>query len=152
VVDDALTAIEVAWNGLTRGRVLLRDGIRADAAEAVRALRQAGIDCVLVAGDRLEAARAVADQVGIEHVEAPRWPEEKIEAIRAAQHAAGGTATRRCVAVQSPMSCTATQQRVAVPPCERAVRAGGRTDAVAMVISSLTVLANSLRIQGFRDG
>jgi hypothetical protein len=160
--DDALTAIEVAWDGHARGRVLLRDAVRSDAAEAVRALRQAGVDCVLVSGDRLEAARAVADQVGIEHVEVPRRPEEKIEAIRAAQGACG-TAALGCAVPRgsrTPEGRRATGVAVAPIGChpergrrgdrvEGSGRAAGRTaKATARFLDSVAA-ATSLGMTPF---
>ena len=47
-----VTAVVVAWDGRPRGRVLLRDAPRPDAAEAVAALGHAGIRTVLLSGDR----------------------------------------------------------------------------------------------------
>jgi len=80
---DGATVINIAWDGRPRGRVWLVDSVRLDAAEAVRHLREIGIESVLLSGDRPEAARAVAAQVGIEAVEAPRRPDEKVDAVRA---------------------------------------------------------------------
>jgi heavy metal translocating P-type ATPase len=150
--DSALTAIEVAWNGQARGRVLLSDAVRGDAAEAVRALRQAGVDCVLVSGDRLEAARAVADQVGIEHVEAPRRPEEKIEAIRAAQGACG-TAALGCAVPRdsrTPEGRRATGVAVAPTGChpERAQRVEGSRRAAGRAATATARFLDSLRLLG----
>jgi P-type E1-E2 ATPase len=84
-VLDGETVVHVAWDGRPRGRVLLTDTLRPDAADAVRQLHHEGIETVLLSGDRHEAARKVAAQLGIEQVEAPRRPEEKIETIRAAR-------------------------------------------------------------------
>ena len=153
--DGALTVIEVAWNGQARGRVLLRDAIRSDAAEAVRTLRQAGIDCVLVSGDRLEAARAVADQVGIEHVEAPRRPEEKIEAIRAAQGACG-TAALGCAVPRdsrTPEGRRATGVAVAPIGCHpergrRGARVEGSGRAAGQTAKATARFLDSLRSLG----
>jgi heavy metal translocating P-type ATPase len=89
---DGATVVDVAWGGRRRGRVLLADEVRPDAAEAVRRLREAGIGVVLLSGDRLEAARPVAAAVGIDKVEAPCLPDEKIAAIRSAAVAGGAVA------------------------------------------------------------
>ena len=78
------SVICVGWGGKVRGRVVLSNPIRPEAAEAIRRLREAGISTVLLSGDRAEAAEPVARELGIEHVEAPRLPQEKIEAVRAA--------------------------------------------------------------------
>jgi heavy metal translocating P-type ATPase len=89
---DGATVVDVAWGGRRRGQVLLVDEVRPDAAEAIRRLREAGIGVVLLSGDRLEAARPVAAAVGIERVEAPRGPDEKIAAIRSAAVAGSAVA------------------------------------------------------------
>ncbi len=82
-----VTAVVVAWDGRPRGRVLLRDAPRPDAAQAVAELERAGVRTVLLSGDRAEVARAVAAQVGIDSVEAPCTPEQKLDRMR---RAAGG--------------------------------------------------------------
>jgi heavy metal translocating P-type ATPase len=89
---EGATVIEIAWDGRPRGRVWLVDVVRPDAAVAVRRLRDAGIASVLLSGDRLEAARAVAAQVGIAAVEAPRQPDEKVVVLRAPTHLLRGGA------------------------------------------------------------
>jgi heavy metal translocating P-type ATPase len=82
--DGSATEIVVAWEGRPRGRVLLDDTARPEAAEAVARLHKAGVDTVLLSGDRPEAARALAREIGIERVEAPCRPEEKTAAVQAA--------------------------------------------------------------------
>ncbi len=79
-----VTAVVVAWDGRPRGRVLLRDAPRPDAAEAVAELERAGVRTVLLSGDRREVACAVAERVGIRTVEAPCTPEQKLDRIRRA--------------------------------------------------------------------
>jgi cation transport ATPase len=76
--------IYVTWAGKVRGRLELSSPIRSDAAVAIRLLHEAGISTVLLSGDRVEAAESVAKLLRIEQVEAPRLPQEKIEAVRAA--------------------------------------------------------------------
>jgi P-type E1-E2 ATPase len=76
------TVAEVAWEGKVRGRVTFTDAVRPDAASAVRQLHDEGFSAVLLSGDRREAADAIAARVGIERVEAPRLPQEKIDIVR----------------------------------------------------------------------
>jgi len=87
------TAIDVAWEGKLRGRLLLADSLRPDAAGCVKALHGRGIATVLLSGDRFPAAAAVAEQVGIGRVEAPRDPAQKLQAVLAA------VSSRRTVAM-----------------------------------------------------
>jgi heavy metal translocating P-type ATPase len=76
-------AVWVAWDGRPRGLVLLDEILRPDAAEAVRRLRASGVRMALLSGDRAETAEAVARRAGLDRVEAPRRPDEKIAWIRA---------------------------------------------------------------------
>jgi P-type E1-E2 ATPase len=78
------TEIIVAWDGRARGRITLEDQIRPDAAEAIRQLGRQTVSVSLLSGDNRETAESVARAAGISQIEAPRRPDEKIEAIRAA--------------------------------------------------------------------
>jgi P-type E1-E2 ATPase len=59
--------------------------VRADAAEAVRALKQAGIRTLLATGDNERAAQRVAEAVEIDEVHAEVLPGEKAALIRQLQ-------------------------------------------------------------------
>jgi heavy metal translocating P-type ATPase len=83
------TVIAVAANTALRGAIALGDQIRADAADAVAAMGQAGMEPVLVTGDNHLAARQVANQLGITEVHAAVRPEGKAAIVRQLQ--AGGT-------------------------------------------------------------
>ncbi|MGO8706007.1 MAG: heavy metal translocating P-type ATPase [Candidatus Brocadiia bacterium] len=196
-----LSLICVAWGGKVRGRVVLSDRIRPDAAEAVRHLREAGISTVLLSGDRPEAAESVARELGIERVEAPRLPQEKIEAVRAASSAGRAVAmvgdgindapalaaadvgialgagtdlarqagnvvllSDRLDRVPWLVALSRRTRRIIMQnlawafgynAIALAAAAAGRLHpllaAVAMVVSSLTVLSNSARIQSFPE-
>ncbi|MGM7423585.1 heavy metal translocating P-type ATPase [Cellulosimicrobium sp. CpK407] len=76
-------AVHVAVDGAYAGCLVLRDEVRADAAETVAGLRAHGIRHVLmVTGDEEATARAVADQVGIDDVRAGCLPADKVAAVR----------------------------------------------------------------------
>jgi P-type Cu2+ transporter len=87
---DARTVIHVAWDGELRGRLLISDQVRAEAAPAIKTVGEQGIAAILLSGDTFPAAAAVAKQVGIEEIYASRSPAQKLEAVRAAT-AAGKT-------------------------------------------------------------
>ena len=57
------------------------DTIRPSSAEAIGRLRAAGIETLLLTGDRLEAGQALADRLGITRVVAQATPEQKRETI-----------------------------------------------------------------------
>lgn len=74
--------IVVSIDGAPAGEFAVSDPIRAGAKEAVREFRQLGLECVLLTGDRPEAAQAVAGVVGIERVVAGVLPEGKVTEIK----------------------------------------------------------------------
>ena len=63
------------------GVIALADTVKPDAREAVAFLKKMGITPVLLTGDRRDTARAVAEQVGIDRIEAEVLPREKADAV-----------------------------------------------------------------------
>ena len=58
-------------------RFAFKDGLRDDAVQVVRGLRECGFAVELLSGDRMEAVQAIADTVGIETWRARATPEDK---------------------------------------------------------------------------
>ncbi|MBG6056413.1 Cu+-exporting ATPase [Salinibacterium sp. CAN_S4] len=96
VGDDALahagseaargcTVIAVAWDGVLRGILSVRDTVKPSSALAVTRLRALGLTPVLLTGDNAGAAAAVAGEVGIENVRAGVTPGGKLEVVRELQ-------------------------------------------------------------------
>ncbi len=79
------TAIRVAVDGRPAGVIAVADRLRPNAREAIARLREAGATVVMLTGDGLATARAVAAEAGIDRVEADVRPEGKAEVIRALQ-------------------------------------------------------------------
>ena len=75
------------------------DTLREDAQATVAALRAAGVDPVLLSGDRAAAAGPVALALGITDVRAGLSPEGKLAALRAMQRAGVDRARRTVAAV-----------------------------------------------------
>ena len=75
------SSIEVGWDGVARGRLVLRDRIKPSSAEAVRELKGLGLTPLLLTGDAETAARRAADEAGIEGVLAGVSPEGKAHEI-----------------------------------------------------------------------
>jgi len=64
--------------------ILFTDELRTDTSAALRALRRAGVDrVVMVTGDRLEVAEPIGMSLGIDQVFADRTPAEKLDVVRA---------------------------------------------------------------------
>ena len=79
------TPIFVAADGRALGLIAVADEIKPGAAEAVRMLREAGIESVLLTGDTAGSAAAVAAQAGIDAVHAQVAAEEKADAVASYQ-------------------------------------------------------------------
>ena len=73
--------ITVAWDGLPRATLVVRDTVKPTSAEAIADLKRLGLTPVLLTGDARETADAVAREVGIERVIAEVHPEEKVAEV-----------------------------------------------------------------------
>ena len=76
------SAVFVAVNGKLAGAIALTDPVKQSTPEAIRALKQDGLQIVMLTGDRRQTAEAIARQLGIEQVEAEVLPERKSEVVR----------------------------------------------------------------------
>ncbi|MCK8517279.1 heavy metal translocating P-type ATPase [Methylonatrum kenyense] len=79
------TAVLVAADGEAQGVIAVADTVKDESAEAIRGMHALGLRVVMVTGDNERAARAVAEDVGIDEVQAGVLPEGKVDAIRALQ-------------------------------------------------------------------
>ena len=82
---DGQTAVFVAHDGRLLGLIAVSDPVRVEAAEAVAALLQRGIEVWLLSGDDRRVAEAVARQVGIDNVIAEVLPADKADRVRELQ-------------------------------------------------------------------
>lgn len=78
-------AITVAWDGLARATLEVRDTVKPTSAAAVRELKALGLRPVLLTGDARATAERVAAEVGIERVLAEVLPHEKAAEVRRLQ-------------------------------------------------------------------
>jgi len=79
---DGATAIYVAIDGRAAGIIAIADPVKPSAKAALEALRGDGLRIVMLTGDNLTTARAVASQLGIDEVEAGVLPERKSEVVQ----------------------------------------------------------------------
>ena len=73
----AATSVFVAVDGRPAGAVLIGDRIKPSTPQAVRALHAEGLRIVMVTGDRRATAQLVAQELGIDEVEAEVLPAQK---------------------------------------------------------------------------
>ncbi len=79
---EGRTTVYLAVDGRVATVLVFRDELRQGAAETIDALRSDGVRCVLVTGDRAEAAEAVGGALHIPEVHAGVLPHEKVALVR----------------------------------------------------------------------
>ncbi len=80
--SSAVTPIYVAIDGRLTGILALSDQIKPSTPEALRTLRADGMRMVMLTGDRQEIAKRIANELGIEEVEAEIQPQQKAEIVK----------------------------------------------------------------------
>ncbi len=129
------TVTVVAWDGQVRGAISVADTIKPTSREAVARLRELGLTPILLTGDNPGAARAIANQAGIEDVRAGVTPQGKLDTIRDLQ-AAG-----RVVA----MVGDGVNDAAALAAADLGIAMGTGTDA-AITAADLTIVSGDLML------
>ena len=86
------TAMLVAVNQEIVGIVAVADTVKDDSKAAIKQLAALGIKTAMITGDNQATARAIAQQVGIDHVVAEVLPDGKVNEIRRLQQELGAIA------------------------------------------------------------
>jgi Cu+-exporting ATPase len=79
---DGQTAMFVSVDGKAAGILGVADPIKDSTHEALRLLREEGIEIVMLTGDSRTTAKAVAQRLGIDTVEAEVLPEQKVDVVK----------------------------------------------------------------------
>ncbi len=85
LADGGRTAVLVAVDGRAAGVIGIADAPRPTAAQAVRALHDAGVEVVMLTGDNRATAGRIAEQLGIDTVVAEVLPGDKSAEVRRLQ-------------------------------------------------------------------
>ncbi len=76
------TVVYIAADGEYAGNILISDVIKEQSADAVKALKAAGVkQTVMLTGDSETAAKQAAEAIGIDRVESELLPADKVEAV-----------------------------------------------------------------------
>lgn len=79
------TIVFVIIEGELKGAIALADIIRPESKEAIKKLKDMGIQCIMITGDRKEVAEWVSKEIGLDKYYAEVLPQEKAEKVREIQ-------------------------------------------------------------------
>jgi Cu+-exporting ATPase len=85
--SEGKTAMLVAVDGQYAGMVAVADTIKETSKQAVARMKQLGLEVVMITGDNERTAKAIASQVGIDHVLAEVLPDGKANEVKKLQEA-----------------------------------------------------------------
>lgn len=71
------TTLFLAKNKNILALIAIKDEIKEDAKEAINEFKKRGIEVIMLTGDKEKSARAIANEVGIDHIIAEVKPDEK---------------------------------------------------------------------------
>ena len=131
--EGGATAIYVAVDGRAAGVIAIADPVKPSAQAALQALRDDGLRMVMLTGDNLTTARAVAARLGIEEIEAGILPERKSEVVQRLRREG------HCVA----MVGDGVNDAPALAAADVGIAMGGGTD-VAIESAGITLLTGDL--------
>ncbi len=132
--SDGQTVMLVAIDDQAAGLLGVADPIKESSAEAIKQLHAEGLTVVMLTGDSLTTAMAVARKLGIDQVEADVLPEKKAEIVKKLQ--AGG----KVVA----MAGDGINDAPALAQAQVGIAMGSGTD-VAMESAGVTLIKGDLR-------
>ena len=132
--EAGATVVFVALGGQAAGLLALADPIKESAPAALAALREQGLELVMLTGDARATARAVAAKLGIDRVEAEGLPAGKAAVIRRLE-AAGRKVAMAGDGVNDAPALAAAKVGIAM---------GSGTD-VAIESAGITLLRGDLR-------
>jgi Cu+-exporting ATPase len=83
--SEGKTVMILAIDGNIAGLIAVADTIKESSANAVKALKELGIEVIMLTGDNEQTARAVAQKVGISNIIANVLPGEKAKIVKQLQ-------------------------------------------------------------------
>lgn len=82
---EAKTVVIVGTNNKPLGLIAIQDAPKSTSAAAITALKNRGLRTVMITGDNLRVAKAIADEVGVDEVIADVLPSDKADHIKSLQ-------------------------------------------------------------------
>lgn len=85
ISSEGKTAVCVGVDGHLAGIIAVADTVKPSSRDAIRALKELGLEVIMVTGDNRRTAKTIAAQVGVDAVFAEILPEVKAEQIKKLQ-------------------------------------------------------------------
>ena len=87
LAGEGRTVVHVARDGTIAGLIAIADAPRETAAAAIAALKEAGVQPVMLTGDNRQTAERIARELGVDEVIADVLPEDKAQKVKELQAA-----------------------------------------------------------------
>ena len=85
LAEKGATPMFLAANNIALGVLGVADKLKPDARAGVAGLQRLGLEVVMLTGDNARTAKAVADELGVDWLEAEVLPQGKVEVVRRLQ-------------------------------------------------------------------
>ncbi|HKI60098.1 MAG TPA: copper-translocating P-type ATPase, partial [Mariprofundaceae bacterium] len=86
LAEEAKTSLFLAKNNSILGIIAISDPVRSDSATEIKRMQSMGLKVIMLTGDNLHTAKAIADQTGVDEFVAGVTPQDKHEQIMQLQH------------------------------------------------------------------
>ena len=86
------TVVGVGKHSTLLGIIALRDRVRPNARDAIRALHGAGVKVAMLTGDNERTARAICKELGLDHFHADLKPQDKVQYVQRMEREVGPVA------------------------------------------------------------
>ncbi len=140
--SEGKTAVVAAVDRRIVGAIGIADTVKDGSVEAIATLNRLGLESVMMTGDNQRTARAIAGQVGIDHVLAEVLPGDKAAQVKAIQeHGADKPGAKRRVVA---MVGDGINDAPALAQADVGLAIGTGTD-VAMETAGVTLMSGDLR-------
>ena len=85
LADEGKTPMYLSIDGELAGIIAVADTLKENSVKAVKELKKRGVEVIMITGDNKRTAKAIAKQVGIDHVLSEVLPEDKAEEVKKLQ-------------------------------------------------------------------